>query len=206
MIDWIVLGKGVGVHPESTHLKWIVWRNGLQTMEGLITRKELAEQFRVTLDDPEAKWVSKLVEAGFVEAVLREYLERTSANPDEVLSLRLFKECPHYKKAMLLAKSGAVRHNWADEIVRFYRHNCCSYDSELKGQPVKGSEWEAVSIKHHNDLMEIMQFYKAHKDEILSCNSKSSILGTHRALANVDHNAVIQEVLKENQNRRIISC
>ena len=203
---WIVVGKGFGAQFEALCLRWIYWAPGRTTQEGTLTWGEETlgiVPWREGAPRHVHRWegdiLDDLLEAGIVAVLQAEVARRIQIPEDIALAQRLSQECPHYKSAMLLAKSWAVSRGWLEGLAAFYRHNCTSYDAELK----LGGDRITLGLKYHTNLLEILRFYKAHSDEILSCPTTSTALEWHRALASLDHTAAIGKVFSENRARRV---
>lgn len=203
-MDYIVLGQGFGVRFEGAHLRWIYWAPGRKAQEGLLTwGKETQgvvpwnEGQPRYMHRPDAEIVADLMSVGILDQLKTLVRLRTEPAADIALAQVLAANCPHYQSAMLLAK-GPIRPGWESSLHGFYRHHCCSYDSALK----KCADRLTETLKAHNELIEIMQFIKAHSQEILDCPQTSTALEWFVKLAELDHDAVINSALLETASRR----
>lgn len=110
----------------------------------------------------------------------------------ELLAECLTEECPHYHRAMLLAKGCSSRNSRG--IVNFYRHRCTDYDRRLKD----GGDRLTLTIRYNRELMEIVTFIRSKKDEIaLAPNSKWNHMEIFEKLARLDLDGIYREALRQ---------
>lgn len=206
-MDWIILGKGFGVFFESTCLRWIYWFPGTKTQEGALSWGE--ETLGVLPWDESRMWRSDqaiaddLMAAGLLEKLTQIVRNRVTPATDLSLAKTLARECPSYSRAMLLAKGPILIQSTnppatSENVFGFYRHYCSNYDASIKS----GSDRLAQIIKVGAELIEIMNFARNHKQDILDCPRSSDVLDNWTKLAKLDHGKVIRQTLDEIEKRR----
>lgn len=201
MRQYCILGEGFGWHWHNAHhIEWIYWVAGTQTVEQLLSWKEMGINPRkhnnVYFSEYELHplvWEKGLP---LMKAVIaKKYKKDTAKELLVVISNTLAENA---SKAVLLSKL-PIDVLSPLEICNIFRHQCTPYDAHLK----QGKDRYIETLKSCNDLIEIMQCVASFKDEILKDHETEwDYLRDYKRLAVLNHEQIIKECLSLIEQRK----
>ena len=209
MKDYTFLTDYFRYYLASDGIHWIFWKAGVKTQEGFLSWLKMGIKpfqpqsniYRSAVD------LHKEIEVSGLPRMEAEYDRRTKPLAADKLRNRINSDLGNlapkaYRLAEMLFEKAETSNQSIVSTVNRWRHQATSYDQDLD----RGGDRLLGTMKNHNDLIEILQYFKVVADEINAIPKESDtwqVLRQYRKLAAIDHNAFIGQAMAQIEHRRV---